>query len=46
MHAAINKKKLRAAILISKKVNFRIRNITREKEAYFKMIKLSMYQET
>lgn len=42
-HAAINKKKLGMTILI--KGNFEIRNTTREKERYFIMVKMSMYQE-
>lgn len=32
------------AVLIKNKIDFRIRNVTRDQERYFKMIKESIYQ--
>lgn len=40
MHAVINKKKLGVAIVISDKVNFGIRNIIKDQERYFIMMKM------
>lgn len=44
-HANTNEKKVQSAFLLSDKVDFRIKNITREKEWCFTMIKESIYQE-
>ena len=44
-HANGNQKKARVAILISEKVDYRIKNVTRHKEGHYIMIKGSIQEE-
>ena len=44
-HANGNQKKAGVAILISDKIDFKIKNVTREKEAHYIMIKGSIQEE-
>ena len=44
-HTNGNGKKARVAILISDKINLKIKNITRDKEGYYIMIKGSIQEE-
>ena len=44
-HANGNQKKAGVAILISHKIDFKIKNITRDKEGYYRMIKESIQEE-
>ena len=44
-HANGNQKKARAAILISDKIDFKIKTITRDKEGHYIMIKGSIQEE-
>ena len=44
-HANGNQKKAGVAILISDKINFKIKNITREEEGHYIMIKASIQEE-
>ena len=44
-HANGNQKKARIAILISKKIDFKIKNIIRDKEGHYIMIKGSIQEE-
>ena len=44
-HAHGNKKKARVAILLSGKIDFKIKTITRDKEGHYIMIKGSIQEE-
>ena len=44
-HANVNQKKAGVAILISDKIDFKIKTITRDKEGYYIMIKTSIREE-
>ena len=44
-HANENQKKAGVAILISDKIDFKIKNVTRDKEGYYMMIKGSIQEE-
>ena len=44
-HANGNQKRARVAILISDKIDFKIKSITRDKEGYYIMIKGSIHEE-
>ena len=44
-HANGNQKKVGVAILISEKINFKIKTITRDKEGHYIMIKGSIQEE-
>ena len=44
-HANGNQKKARIAILISKKIDFKINNIIRDKEGHYRMIKESTQED-
>ena len=44
-HASVNQKKAIVAIFISKKIDFKIRNIIADKEGYYIMIKGSIHRE-
>ena len=44
-HANGNQKKARVAVLISEKTDFKIKNVTRDKERHYKMIKGSIQEE-
>ena len=44
-HANGKQKKVRGAILISNKINFKIKTITRDKERHYIMIKVSTQEE-
>ena len=44
-HANGNQKKAGVAILISDKINFKIQNVTRDKEGHYIMIKGSVQEE-
>ena len=44
-HANGNQKKAGVAILISDKIDFKIKTVTRDKEGYYKMIKGSIQEE-
>ena len=44
-HANGNQKKTGVAILVSDKINFKIKTITRDKERHYKMIKGSIQEE-
>ena len=44
-HANGKQKEARAAILISDKIDFKIKTITRDKEGHYKMIKESIQEE-
>ena len=44
-HDNTNQKKAKVAILISDKVNFRVKDISKDKESNFRMISRSIYQE-
>ena len=44
-HAKWNQKKAGAAILISDKIDFKIKTITRDKEGHYRMIKGSIQEE-
>lgn len=44
IHANVNKKKARVAILALDKVGFRTKEITRDRECYYIMIKGSIYR--
>ena len=44
-HANGNQKKARVAILISEKVDYKIKNVTRHKEGHYIMIKGSIQEE-
>ena len=45
IHANGNKKKAGVAILISEKIDFKIKNVTRNKEGHYIMIKESIQEE-
>ena len=45
VHANGNQKKAEVAILISDKVDFKIKNVTRDKEGHYIMIKESIQEE-
>ena len=45
VHANGNQKKAGVAILISEKIDFKIKNVTRDKEGYYIMIKGSIQEE-
>ena len=45
IHANENQKKAGVAILISDKIHFKIKTITRDKEGHYKMIKGSIQEE-
>ena len=44
-HANENQKKAGVAILISDKIDFKIKNVTRDKEGYYVMIKASIQDD-
>ena len=44
-HAKGNQKKAGVAILISDKIDFKIKNVTRDKEGHYRMIKRSIQEE-
>ena len=44
-HANGNQKKAGAAILISDKIDFKIKTVTRDKEGHYRMIKESIQEE-
>ena len=45
MHANANQKKAGVAILISEKIDFKIKTVTRDKEGHYIMIKGSIQEE-
>ena len=44
LHANVNQKKSGVAILISDKIDFKIKTVTRDKEGHYKMIKRSIQE--
>ena len=44
-HANGNQKKAGVAILISDKIDFKIKNVTRDKEGHYRMIKESIQEQ-
>ena len=45
-HATGNQKKVRVAIFISDKIDFKIKTVTRDKEGHYIMIKGSIQEDT
>ena len=45
IHAHGNQKKAGVAILISEKIDFKIKTVTRDKEGHYRMIKGSIQEE-
>ena len=45
VHANVNEKKTEVAILISDRVDFKIKNIIRDKEGHFTIIKISIQED-
>ena len=44
-HANVNQKRAGVTILISEKIDFKIKNVTRDKEGHYTMIKGSIQEE-